>query len=111
MILAKETMQAVSEAEKAANDTMLHTREECERLLAEAKAQGRKIIADAKKAAAAKAEELCTAAQAAAVAQKGEFAGETTAKQDGMRKAAEAAMPRAAEEIKKIVLGKCEGRQ
>lgn len=109
--MAKETMQAVSEAEKAAYDTMQHTREECEKMLADAKAQGKKIIAEAKKAAAAKAEELCAAAQTTATEQKGKFAGEREAEQNGMRKAAEAAMPRAAEEIKKIVLGKNERRQ
>lgn len=110
MILAKETMQAVSEAEKSAHQTILHAREESERLLAEAEAQSKKLIADAKKEAAKKVEVLCGVARADAEKQKKLFAQETAEEQARLRQAAEAALPRAAEEIKKIVLGQNERR-
>lgn len=108
--MAKETMQAVSEAEKIARDTILHAKEESERLLIEAEKQGKKLIDDAKKDAAKKAEILCGVAKADAAKQQAAYAEKTTAQQAAMRKSAEAALPLAAAEIKKIVLGKNERR-
>lgn len=110
MILAKETMQAVSEAEKNAHQTILHAKEESDRLLAEAKEQGKKLIADAKKEAAKKVEVLCGVARADAAKQKARSAQETAEEQARLKQAADAALPQAAEEIKKIVLGQNERR-
>lgn len=110
MILAKETMQAVSEAEKSAHQMVLHAREESDRLLAEAQAQSKKLIADAKKEAAKKVEVLCGVARADAAKQQARFAQETAEEQARLKQAAETALPQAAAEIKKIVLGQNERR-
>ncbi len=108
--MAKETMQAVSEAEKSANQTVLHAGEESERLLEEAREQGKKLIADAKKEAAKKVEVLCGVARADAAKKKASFAQETKEEMARLEKAAEAAFPQAAQEIRKIVLGQSERR-
>lgn len=108
--MAKETMQAVSEAEKAAHQTVLHAKEESERLIAEAQAQGRKLIADAEKEAKKRADVLCGVARADGEKQKARFAKETEEEQARLREATAASLPRTAEEMKKIVLGQSERR-
>lgn len=102
--MAKETMQAVSDAEKGARQTILHAKEESERLLQEAGERGEKLIADAEKDAKKKVDVLCGVAKADAEKLKTRFLQETEEEQARLRKAAEAALPKAAEEIKKIVL-------
>ncbi len=108
--MAKETMQAVSDAEKSAHQTVLHAKEESERLLAEAQTQGKKLIADAEKEAMKRADILCGVARADAEKQKARSAKETEEEQGRLKEAASASLPRAAEEIKKIVLGQSERR-
>lgn len=108
--MAKETMQAVSEAEKNAREVILHAKEESERLLIEAEKQAKKLIADAKKDAAKKVEILCGVANADAAKQQAAHAEKITAEQAAMRKSAESATGTAAAEIRKIVLGENERR-
>ncbi len=108
--MAKETMQAVSEAEKNARQTVLRAKEEGERLLADAKAQGKKLIADAEKEAAKKVEVLCGVARADGEKWKARVNSETLNEQEQLRETAKTALPQAVEEIKKIVLGQSERR-
>ncbi len=106
--MAKETMQAVSDAEKSARQTLLHAKGESEALIAQAKEQAEKLIASAKKEAAKKVEVLCGVARADAEKLKARTSEETLAEQKELRQSAENALPRAAEEIKKLVLGQAE---
>ena len=108
--MAKETMQAVSEAEKAAHQTVLYAKEEGERLIKEAEAQGKKLLADAEKEAAKRVEVLCGVARADGEKQKTLSLRETEEEQARLKDAAAAALPQAAEEIKRIVFGQAEGR-
>lgn len=108
--MAKETMQAVSEAEKSARQTVLRAKEESERLIAEAKEKGKKLIEDAKKDAAKKVEVLCGVTRADMEKLKERSSRETAEEQARLQQAAKAAFPRAAEEIKKTVLGQNERR-
>ncbi len=103
--MAKETMQAVSQAEQAARAAILHAKDESERLLREAEEQGKKLIADAEKDAYKKVEVLCGVARADSEKLKARSLQKTEEEQAGLRKAAEGLAPQAAEEIRKIVLG------
>ncbi len=103
--MAKETMQAVSDAEKKARQTLLHAREESEALISKAKEQAETLITNAEKEAAKKVEILCGVARADAEKLKTRASEETLAEQKGLRQTAENALPRAAENIKKFVLG------
>ena len=108
--MAKETMQAVSEAEKAAHQTVLYAKEEGERLIEEAEAQGKKLLADAEKEAAKRVEVLCGVARADGEKQKARSLQETAEEQTRLKESAAAALPHAAEEIKKIIFGQAERR-
>ena len=108
--MAKETMQAVNEAEKSAHQTVAHAKEESERLLADAQAQGKKLIADAEKEAKKRADVLCGVARADAEKQKARSAKETEEEQACLKETAAASLLRVEEEIKKIVLGQSERR-
>ncbi len=103
--MAKQTMQAVSEAEKSARETVLHAKEESDRLLAEAREQGKKLVADAVKEAGKKVDVLCGVARADAEKRKARSAQETAEEQKRLREAAQALLPQAAKELKEIVLG------
>ncbi len=109
--MAKETMQAVSEAEKSAQQTILHAKEESERLVADATEQAKKLVANAEKEAGKKADILCGVARADGEKLKVRANQETLEEQEKMKLAAKAAFPRAAEEIRKIVLGQAEKRR
>ena len=108
--MAKETMQAVSEAEKAAQQTVLRAREESDRLIADAEAQGKKLLADAEKEAAKRVEVLCGVARADGEKQKARSLQETEEEQVRLKEAAAAALPQARDEIRKIVFGQAERR-
>lgn len=103
--MAKETMQAVSDAEKNARQTILHAKEESERLLREAEERGAKLIADAEKDAVKKVGVLCGVAKADAEKLKARAFQETEKEQARLREAAAAALPEASKEIKKFILG------
>lgn len=108
--MAKETMQAVSEAEKAAHQLILQAREESARLVAEAEAQSKKLLADAEKEALKRVEVLCGVARADGEKQKARSLQETEEEQTRLREVAAAALPRTAEEITRTVLGQAERR-
>ena len=108
--MAKETMQAVSEAEKTAHQTVLYAKEESDRLIAEAEAQGKKLLADAEKEAAKRVEVLCGVARADGEKQKARSLKETEEEQLRLKEAAASALPHAREEIKRIVFGQAERR-
>ena len=95
--MAKETMQAISDAELKARDTVLHAKEEGERIAAEAEAAG---------AEALKADVLCVVARADAEKTRAAVREQTLSMQEELRKSAGANGARVAEEIRKIVLGK-----
>ncbi len=103
--MAKETMQAISDAEQAAQQLVLQAKEKSERLTEEAKKQAEKLISDAQKEAAKRVEVLCGVARADGEKLRAHFAEETAKEQAVMAQAAEAAYPQAAEKIKAIVLG------
>ena len=62
--MAKETMQAISNAEQKARETVLNAKEEAHRLEAEAQAQGQQAVQAAVKEAGKKAGVLCGVARA-----------------------------------------------
>ena len=62
--MAKETMQAISDAELKARNTVLHAKEEGERITAEAESQGAEALKAAAKEARKKADVLCGVARA-----------------------------------------------
>ena len=109
-ILAKETMQAVNEAEKAARQAVLCAKEEGERLVKEAEAQSKKLLADAEKEAAKRVEVLCGVARADGEKQKARSLQETGEEQSRLKEYSAAALPQAADEIKKIIFGQAERR-
>ena len=108
--MAKETMQAVSEAEKAAHQIVLYAKEESEQLISDAEAQSKKFLADAEKEAAKRVEVLCGVARADGEKQKARSLQETEAEQARLKEAAAVALPHAAEEIKKVIFGQAERR-
>lgn len=108
--MAKETMQAVSEAEKAAQQTVLRAKEESEQLIGDAEAQRKKILADAEKEAAKRVEVLCGVARADGEKQKARSLQETEEEQSRLKEAAVASFPQAAKKIKNIVFGQAERR-
>ena len=103
--MAKETMQAVSEAEKNAKQTVLHAKEESETLVAEASAKGAQIVSDAVKDARKKVEILFGVARADAEKLSARTAQETEEEQNNLRRSADSIRSQAVQEIHKIVLG------
>lgn len=108
--MAKETMQAVSDAEKAARETVLRARQDSEQILSEAKEQAKKLIADSEKEALKRVEVLCGVAKADGEKLKARVREDTQREQEELKRAAQAAFPQAAEEIRKIILGQSERR-
>lgn len=104
--MAKETMQAISDAELKAREAVLHANEEGERLTAEAEAAGTQALKAAVKEARKKADVLCGVARADAEKTRAAVREQTLKEQEELRKSAQANSARAAEEIRKIVLGK-----
>ena len=104
--MAKETMQAISDAELKARDTVLHAKEEGERIAAEAEAAGAEALKAAVKEARKKADVLCGVARADAEKTRTAVREQTLSQQKELRQSAGANSARVAEEIRKIVLGK-----
>lgn len=103
--MAKETMQAVSDAERKARETVLHAKEESERLIAEASVKGEQLIADSVKDARKKVEILCGVARADGDKLAVKTAKETVLEQEALRQNAESRRAEVVEELQKIVLG------
>lgn len=108
--MVKETMQAVSDAEKAARETVLRAKQEGEQMVVSAREQAKKLIADAEKEGKKKADVLCGVARADGEKLTARLLSETEQERDALRVAAKAAYPAAAEKITKIVLGTPERR-
>lgn len=104
--MAKETMQAISDAELKARDTVLHAKEEGERLTAEALSQGEQALKAAVKEARKKADVLCGVARADAEKTRAAVKEQTLSQQEELRKNAQENSARVVDEIRKIVLGK-----
>lgn len=107
--MAKETMQAVSEAEKAAADRILHAKQEGEQLISGAQNQAQKLVEDARKEARKRVEVLLGVARADGEKRKARGLEETQRDQEKLRAAAQAAMPQAVQAIREIVLGRGKG--
>lgn len=103
--LAKETMQAVSQAEQAARQTVEQAREASQKLVEDAQEQGRQLIAKAVKEAGKKAEVLGIVAKADGEKAAARADQETDRFQAQLREAAEQRRPQVLAEIRKIVLG------
>ena len=104
--MAKETMQAISDAELKAREAVLHAKAEGERIEAEAAEQGKQAVAGAVKEARKKAEVLCGVARADAEKLGAGMKRQTQEEQDRLRAAAQQGQGKVVEEIRKIVLGK-----
>lgn len=104
--MAKETMQAISDAELKARNVVLHAKEEGERLTAEAVSQGAAALKAAVKEANKKADVLCGVARADAEKTRAAVREQTLKDQEELRKSAKANSAKVAQEIRKIVLGK-----
>ena len=100
--MAKETMQAVSQAEQAARQTVEQAREASQKLVEDAQEQGRQLIA---KEAGKKAEVLGIVAKADGEKAAARADQETDRFQAQLREAAEQRRPQVLAEIRKIVLG------
>lgn len=104
--MAKETMQAISDAEQKARETVQRAKEEGERLVAEAAQQGRQAVQGAVKEAKKKAEVLCGVARADADKLSAGMKRQTQDEQERLRAAAQEGRGKVVEEIRKIVLEK-----
>jgi len=99
-------MQAISDAELKARDTVLHAKEEGERLTAEAVSQGEQALKAAVKEARKKVDVLCGVARADAEKTRAAIREQTLSQQEELRRNAQTNKSRVVEEIRKIVLGK-----
>lgn len=104
--MAKETMQAISDAEQKARQAVLNAKEEGERLVAEAKTQGEQAIKAAVKEAGKKADVLCGVARADADKLTASVKQQTLSQQESLRRGAEENRGKVVETLCKIVLGK-----
>lgn len=103
--MAKETMQAINEAEKNARLTLQKAREECDRLIDEAQLQSQQLEADAVKDARKKVEVLCGVARADAEKTRARALAEIEEEQKRLRQNAESCKTQVLETIQHIVLG------
>lgn len=104
--MAKETMQAISDAELKAREAVIQAKEEGERLLADAAAQSERAVLTAVKEARKKAEVLCGVARADADKLSAGVRRSTQDEQERLRHTADESRGKVVEEIRKIVLGK-----
>lgn len=103
--MAKDTMQAVSQAEQDARQTVLRAREEGEQLVAKAMAQGKDTIAGAVKEARKKADVLRGVARADAEKLHAQSVKALSETQERLQTSAGEARIQVVGEIRKIVLG------
>lgn len=103
--LAKETLQAVSQAEQAAQESILQAKEESARLRREAAIKGEELLAAAEKEAKKRAEILYGVARADGGKRKAAIQQETRQEQQELQDKAKARYALAAREMERIVLG------
>ena len=103
--MAKETMQAISDAESQARQAVLNAKEEGERLVSEAASQGEQAIAAAVKEARKKSDVLCGVARADAEKLSARVREETLSQQESLRRGAEENRGKVVDAVRKVVLG------
>lgn len=103
--LAKETMQAVNQAEQKANDTVRQAKEESERLRREAADKAQQLIAAAVKEAKKRAEILYGVAKADGEKRKAAIQKESLEEQEQLWACAQSRQDQVAREAERIVLG------
>ena len=103
--LAKETLQAVSQAERAAQESILQAKEESARLRREAAIKGEELLAAAENEAKKRAEILYGVARADGGKRKAAIQQETRQEQQELQDKANARYALAAREMERIVLG------
>lgn len=103
--MAKDTMQAVNQAEQQARQTVLRAKEEGEQLAAKAAEAGKQAIADAVKEAGKKADVLRGVARADAEKLRAQSVQELQNTKERLRQSAAEAKDKVSAELKKIVLG------
>lgn len=103
--MAKDTMQAVNQAEQDARQTVLRAKEEGEQLVTKAQEQGKQAIADAVKEAKKKADVLRGVARADAEKLHAQSAQALQQAQESLQNSAGEIRDQVRLEIRKIVLG------
>ena len=103
--MAKETMQAISEAESKARQAVLDAKAEAQRLTEDAQAQGEKAIQAAVKEDRQKSHVLCGVALADAEKLRSQVREQTLSQQESLRRGAQENRGKVVEEIRRIVLG------
>ena len=103
--LAKETLQAVSQAEQAPQESIQQAKEESARLRREAAIKGEELLAAAEKEAKKRAEILYGVARADGGKRKAAIQQETRQEQQELQDKAKARYALAAREMERIVLG------
>ena len=103
--MAKETMQAVSQAEQAARQTVEQAREVSRKLVEDAQEQGRQLIAKAVKEAGKKAEVLGIVAMADGEKAAARADQETDRLQAQLREAAEQRRPQVLAQVPESITG------
>ena len=103
--LAKETMQAVSQAEEKAQLTVRQAKEDADRLRQEVAAQGKQLIAEAVENARRQGQSLLEEAAARGEAAKAAVLEETRQEQKQLQAQAEARQGQVAREAERIILG------
>lgn len=104
-ILAKETMQAVSETEKQAQQLVRTAKENGEQIISEAASQSSRLIADAVKEARKRADVLRGVARADAEKLRAAAVADTEKETAALRERADSRRLEASQVILKIVLG------
>ena len=103
--MAKETLQAVSQAEQTAQESIQQAKEESARLRREAAIKGEELLAAAEKEAKKRAEILYGVARADGGKRKAAIQQETRQEQQELQDKAKAWYALAAREMERIVLG------
>ena len=103
--MAKDTMQAVNQAEQDARQAVLRAKEEGEQLVAKAAQQGKDAVSNAVKEAKKKADVLRGVARADAEKLHAQSAQTLQDTQERLKASAGEAREKVAGEIRKIVLG------
>ena len=108
--LAKETMQAVSNAEEQAHRILREAELERDRLLAEAEDQAKSLRAGAEKEAAKRVNVLVGVAKADGEKLQAKAAQDTREEQEALRQRAAQVYPQAEALVREILFGPVEGR-
>lgn len=103
--MAKETMEAVGQAEKKAQETLRQAQEECARLRQETATKKQQLLEAAVKEAKKRAEILYGVAKANGEKRRAAIQEETAEEIEQLRAQAKACQENAAEEVERLILG------